>query len=207
MRRFCGRGGSRRPSHPCRRLRPACGRLPTTPTIEYETVREKVHADIRPYFRTDGASIPKFVLVFGAPCLEFFGITRPATAAAAVPHDEFYRKQFDKAMADEIFRELLIWRANRWWNGFARRRRIWGAWLAYWAVKYGGGPAYRENGRRYYEAICIAPKLIAALNSGAKHKLRILEETYGLKFWESPEAVEFCQSYMRDNGLVDKDGR
>ena len=199
------RGGWSRRGPPCARCRRGCGRLPIIRTLNMRPCAKKVLADIRPGFKTDGASIPKFVLAGAYPLLMFFGITRTATAYAAVPHDEYYRKQRDKAVADEIFRELLIWRAKRWWNGFGRRRRIWGAWLAYWAVKYGGAAAYRENGDNYYKAICEARKITyRPFMPNEEHNVRMdeLQKTYGQGFWNTDEAEKFYCDYLRRQGMV-----
>ena len=98
-------------------------------------------------FRFDGASIPPLVRFLLAPTLVALGMTKTDMQPAASGHDRAYWEQLEKELADKIFYALLRRRANSF-SGFGCWRRLVGARLAYWAVKFGGGMAYAAHGMR-----------------------------------------------------------
>ena len=112
--------------------------------VEYQIDGIRGVLEIPIGFKFDGASTPPLVRLLLAPVFVGCGMTRNDLENAACAHDFCYRKQLGKYFSDRIFEELLRRRA-RFFFGFARRRRMWGATLATAAVRYFGGAAYRSH--------------------------------------------------------------
>ena len=136
-------------------------------------------------FEFDGASIPLAVRVLLSPLLLIFGIDKLSLHPAAVAHDWLYRRQEGKDFADHVFFGLLVDANQEWFEGRAFRRRLLGARLAYWAVKFGGGGAYRANGEKKKWAVLRARYLASRMQRGGEgqEEFEKLEAIYSTGFW------------------------
>ena len=171
-----------------RLVRPGLWEVVKSSYVEYAAGGKVGIINIQPGFTFDGASTPAILRLLLAPFYVALGITKTDMHPAACIHDYLYRRQQGKRFADSIFGALLQKRAEEF-EGFARRRRMWGAVLAEWAVRIGGGGAYRANGEKKRWAIQRARYLASRMQRGGEGREEFdrLEATYDAGFWRATD--------------------